>query len=165
MKIILKENVERLGFKDEIIKVKPGYARNYLIPKGLGILATDSAVKILNENLKQRSKKESEEIDNANKLSDLLSKAKINIKAKVAEGGVKLFGSIKKSDIAESLSKEGLSVDAKFIKIGSIKELGTYEAEIRLHREVSVVISFNVVKEQYYFLRKIFLQLANANLF
>ena len=147
MKIILKENVERLGFKDEIIKVKPGYARNYLIPKGLGILATDSAVKILNENLKQRSKKESEEIDNANKLSDLLSKAKINIKAKVAEGGVKLFGSIKKSDIAESLSKEGLSVDAKFIKIGSIKELGTYEAEIRLHREVSVVISFNVVKE------------------
>ena len=147
MKIILKENVERLGFKDEIIKVKPGYARNYLIPKGLGILATDSAVKILNENLKQRSKKESEEIDNANKLSDLLSKAKINIKAKVAEGGVKLFGSIKKSDIAEALSKEGLSVDAKFIKIGSIKELGTYEAEIRLHREVSVVISFNVVKE------------------
>tara|TARA_B100000214_G_C23949722_1_gene619836 strand:+ start:715 stop:1158 length:444 start_codon:yes stop_codon:yes gene_type:complete len=147
MKIILKENIERLGFKDEIIKVKPGYARNYLIPKGLGILATDSAVKILNENLKQRSKKESEEIDNANKLSDLLSKAKINIKAKVAEGGVKLFGSIKKSDIAESLSKEGLSVDAKFIKIGSIKELGTYEAEIRLHREVSVVISFNVVKE------------------
>ena len=147
MKIILKENVERLGFKDEIIKVKPGYARNYLIPKGLGILATDSAVKILNENLKQRSKKESEEIDNANKLSDLLSKAKINIKAKVAEGGVKLFGSIKKSDIAESLSKEGLSVDAKFIKIGSIKEIGTYEAEIRLHREVSVVISFNVVKE------------------
>ena len=147
MKIILKENVERLGFKDEIIKVKPGYARNYLIPKGFGILATDSAVKILNENLKQRSKKESEEIDNANKLSDLLSKAKINIKAKVAEGGVKLFGSIKKSDIAESLSKEGLSVDAKFIKIGSIKELGTYEAEIRLHREVSVVISFNVVKE------------------
>ena len=147
MKIILKENVERLGFKDEIIKVKPGYARNYLIPKGLGILATDSAVKILNENLKQRSKKESEEIDNANKLSDLLSKAKINIKAKVAEGGVKLFGSIKKSDIAESLYKEGLSVDAKFIKIGSIKELGTYEAEIRLHREVSVVISFNVVKE------------------
>ena len=115
MKIILKENVERLGFKDEIIKVKPGYARNYLIPKGLGILATDSAVKILNENLKQRSKKESEEIDNANKLSDLLSKAKINIKAKVAEGGVKLFGSIKKSDIAEALSKEGLSVDAKFI--------------------------------------------------
>ena len=147
MKIILKENVERLGFKDEIIKVKPGYARNYLIPKGLGILATDSAVKILNENLKQRSKKESEEIDNANKLSDLLSKAKINIKAKGAEGGVKLFGSIKKSDIAEALSKEGLSVDAKFIKIGSIKELGTYEAEIRLHREVSVVISFNVVKE------------------
>ena len=147
MKIILKENVERLGFKDEIIKVKPGYARNYLIPKGLGILATESAVKILNENLKQRSKKESEEIDNANKLSDLLSKAKINIKAKVAEGGVKLFGSIKKSDIAESLSKEGLSVDAKFIKIGSIKELGTYEAEIRLHREVGVVISFNVVKE------------------
>ena len=147
MKVILTTTIKKLGKMGEKVSVKPGYARNYLIPKGLGILATDSAVKILNENLKQRSKKESEEIDNANKLSDLLSKAKINIKAKVAEGGVKLFGSIKKSDIAESLSKEGLSVDAKFIKIGSIKELGTYEAEIRLHREVSVVISFNVVKE------------------
>ena len=145
MEIILKENIEKLGFKNEIVSVKNGYGRNFLIPKGLGVLATESAVKVLNENLKQQSKKEQEEIDAATKTAAALPTLTINLIAKVAEGGTKLFGSIKTSQFTDALAALGHSIDASFVKLPKVKELGTFEAEVRLHRTISTNVSFNVI--------------------
>ena len=147
MDIILKENIEKLGFKNEIVSVKNGYGRNFLIPKGLGILATESAVKVLNENLKQQSQKEEEEIAAATKTAAALPTLTINLIAKVAEGGTKLFGSIKTSQFTDVLAALGYTIDASFVKLPKVKDLGTFDAEIRLHRTVSVNVSFNVVGE------------------
>ena len=147
MDIILKENIEKLGFKNEIVSVKNGYGRNFLIPKGLGVLATESAVKILNENLKQRSKKEEEEIAEATKTAQALPTLTISLKAKVAEGGTKLFGSIKISQFTDALAALGYTIDASFVKLPKVKELGAFEAEIRLHRTISVSVPFNVIAE------------------
>ena len=145
MEIILKENVENLGFKNEIVTVKNGYGRNFLIPKGLGVLATESAVKVLNENLRQQAKKEETEINAANKIAEALPKLDIVIKAQVAEGGTKLFGSIKVSQFTEAVEALGHKVDSKFVKLPKVKELGTYDAEVRLHRSVSITIPFKVI--------------------
>ncbi len=147
MDVILKEDVEKLGFKNEIVSVKNGFGRNYLIPKGLAILATTSSVKVLEEKLRQQKNKEVSEIESANKLKEQIEKAEIIIKAKVAEGGTKLFGSIKTSQFVEALSKIGIEIDSKFVKLSSIKEIGDYEAEIRLHRKVSLSAPFKVVAE------------------
>ena len=145
MDIILKENIEKVGFKNEIVSVKNGYGRNFLIPKGLGILATESAVKILNENLKQQSQKEEEEIAVATKTAAALPTLTINLIAKVAEGGTKLFGSIKTSQFTDALAALGHTIDASFVKLPKVKDLGTFDAEIRLHRTISVNVSFNVI--------------------
>ena len=145
MDIILKENVEKLGFKNEIVSVKNGYGRNFLIPKGLGILATESAVKVLNENLKQQSQKEEEEIAVATKTAAALPTLTINLIAKVAEGGTKLFGSIKTSQFTDALAALGHTIDASFVKLPKVKDLGTFDAEVRLHRTISVNVSFNVI--------------------
>tara|TARA_B100001540_G_C15646787_1_gene569208 strand:+ start:399 stop:842 length:444 start_codon:yes stop_codon:yes gene_type:complete len=145
MEIILKHNVENLGFKNEIVTVKNGYGRNFLIPKGLGVLATESAVKVLNENLRQQAKKEETEINAANKIAEALPKLDIVIKAQVAEGGTKLFGSIKVSQFTEAVDALGHKVDSKFVKLPKVKELGTYDAEVRLHRSVSITIPFKVI--------------------
>ena len=145
MEIILKHNVENLGFKNEIVTVKNGYGRNFLIPKGLGVLATESAVKVLNENLRQQAKKEETEINAANKIAEALPKLDIVIKAQVAEGGTKLFGSIKVSQFTEAVEALGHKVDSKFVKIPKVKELGTYDAEVRLHRSISITIPFKVI--------------------
>ena len=145
MDIILKENIEKLGFKNEIVSVKNGYGRNFLIPKGLGILATESAIKVLNENLKQQSQKEEEEIATATKTAAALPTLTINLIAKVAEGGTKLFGSIKTSQFTDALAALGHTIDASFVKLPKVKDLGTFDAEIRLHRTVSVNVSFNVI--------------------
>ena len=145
MDIILKENVEKLGFKNEIVSVKNGYGRNFLIPKGLGILATESAVKVLNENLKQQAKKEETEITNATKIAEALPKLEIILKGKVADGGTKLFGSIKTSQFTDALQALGHTIDASFVKLPKVKDLGTFDAEVRLHRTISVNVSFNVI--------------------
>jgi len=145
MDIILKENIEKLGFKNEIVSVKNGYGRNFLIPKGLGILATESQVKVLNENLKQQSQKEEEEIAVATKTAAALPTLTINLIAKVAEGGTKLFGSIKTSQFTDALAALGHSIDASFVKLPKVKDLGTFDAEVRLHRTISVNVSFNVI--------------------
>ena len=147
MDIILLENVEKLGFKNEIVKVKAGYGRNFLIPKGLGILATESTVKVLNENLKQQAKKEETEITKANKIAEELPKLEIILKGKVAEGGTKLFGSIKTSQFTDALQVLGYTIDASFVKLPKVKELGKYEAEVRLHRMVSVNVAYSVIAE------------------
>ena len=145
MEIILKKDIEKLGFSNEIVTVKNGYGRNFLIPKGLGILATESAVKVLNENLKQQSQKEEEEIAVATKTAAALPTLTINLIAKVAEGGTKLFGSIKTSQFTDALAALGHTIDASFVKLPKVKDLGTFDAEIRLHRTISVNVSFNVI--------------------
>jgi large subunit ribosomal protein L9 len=147
MDIILQENVEKLGFKNEIVSVKNGYGRNFLIPKGLGILATESAIKVLNENLKQQAKKDEAEITEANKIAEALPKLEIILKGKVADGGTKLFGSIKTSQFTDALKALGHTVDTSFVKLPKVKELGKYEAEVRLHRMVSVNVSYSVIAE------------------
>ena len=147
MNIILKQDVEKLGFKNEIVSVKNGYGRNYLIPKGYGILATETAVKVLNENLKQQAKKEETEITKANKIAEELPKLEIILKGKVAEGGTKLFGSIKTSQFTDALQVLGYTIDASFVKLPKVKELGTFDAEVRLHRTVSVSVPFKVIAE------------------
>ena len=147
MNIILKQDVEKLGFKNEIVSVKNGYGRNYLIPKGYGILATETAVKVLNENLKQQAKKEETEIAKANKIAEALSNLEITLKGKVAEGGTKLFGSIKTSQFTDALQVLGYTIDASFVKLPKVKELGTFDAEVRLHRTVSVSVPFKVIAE------------------
>ena len=147
MELILKNDVPNLGFKDDLVSVKNGYGRNYLIPQGLAILATPSSKKVLAENIKQREFKEKKVVDEANKLVKKLSKLKLKIGAKSGTGG-KLFGSISNSDLNSELSNLGYDFDKKIIKImgGSVKRLGTYVATLRLHRNVIHELSFEVIK-------------------
>ena len=147
MDIILLENVEKLGFKNEVVKVKAGFGRNFLIPSGKAILATESAVKVLAENLKQQEQKDSKLITQLNKTAEALPNLDVKIKAKVAEGGTKLFGSITSSQFTDALSALGHDVDKRFVKLTTIKEIGNYEAEVRLHRSVKVSVPFSVVSE------------------
>ncbi len=147
MELILKNDVPNLGFKDDLVSVKNGYGRNYLIPQGLAILATPSSKKVLAENIKQREFKEKKAVDEANKLVKKLSKLELKIGAKSGTGG-KLFGSISSSDLNSELSNLGFDFDKKIIKImgGSVKRLGTYVATLRLHRNVIHELSFEVIK-------------------
>ena len=147
MDIILLENVEKLGFKNEVVKVKAGFGRNFLIPSGKAVLATESAVKVLAENLKQQEQKDSKLITQLNKTAEALPNLEVKIKAKVAEGGTKLFGSITSSQFTDALSALGHDVDKRFVKLTTIKEIGNYEAEVRLHRSVKVSVPFSVVSE------------------
>ena len=148
MELILKTDVENLGFKDDIVTVKNGYGRNFLIPTGKAILATTSAKKVLAENLKQRAFKEAKLIEDANKQAETIKGCEIKIPSKVGSGD-KLFGSVNNIDLAAALEQAGTTLDKKFIKVigGSVKRLGKYEAQIRLHREVVVDITFDVVAE------------------
>ena len=149
MELILKSDVPNLGFKDDVVIVKNGYGRNYLIPQGFAILATSSAKKVLAENIKQREFKEKKEIDEANKIAKKLAKLEIKISAKSGTGG-KLFGSISNSDLSAELSNLGFDFDKKIIKIqgGTVKRLGTYIASLRLHRNVIQELSFEVIKAE-----------------
>tara|TARA_B100000575_G_scaffold190683_1_gene153789 strand:- start:858 stop:1307 length:450 start_codon:yes stop_codon:yes gene_type:complete len=148
MKVILKENIEKLGFKDEIVDVKNGFARNFLIPKNKAIIATENAIKVLNENLRQQESRLNVEIENANKTVEELSKLSIVIKSKLQEDGKKLFGSITSKQLVDEIGKQGIEIDRKFVKLSSIKEIGSYTAEIRLHRKVNCSIEFKVVSEK-----------------
>lgn len=148
MEVILKNDVENLGFADDIITVKNGYARNFLIPQGHAVLATPSAKKMLAETLKQRAYKEQKLVDDAKKLASKLSSFEIKLAAKVGEGD-KLFGSISNANLAEALENEGITLDKKYITVpgGLIKRTGQYEASIRFHREVVATLPFSVVAE------------------
>ena len=149
MELILKQDVENLGFKDDIVTVKNGYGRNYLIPQGQAILATPSAKKVLAENLRQRAFKEQKMIDDAKTTAEALSALEIKIASKVGSGD-KLFGSVNNIDLADALNKAGHELDKKFIKVigGNVKRLGKYSASIRLHREVTVDLPFEVIPEK-----------------
>jgi len=148
MELILREDVQNLGFKDDIVNVKNGYGRNYLIPNGLAAMATSSAKKVLAENLKQRAHKEKKVVAEASKLAEALKQLEIKLTAKTA-GGDKLFGSISNIDVAAAFEKAGQAIEKKFITVagGTIKRTGAYTAEVRLHREVIVEIAFEVIAE------------------
>lgn len=149
MEIILKEDIANLGFKNELLKVKPGYARNFLIPQGKAIAATASNRKVWEENVRQRSHKEEKLRADAEQLATTLKSEKISVGAKVGESGTKIFGSVNNIQLADSILAKGHQVDKKNIKIlgSQIKEVGAYQAEIRLHKDVSVTIDFEVVAE------------------
>ena len=152
MELILKQDVDNLGFKDDIVTVKSGYGRNYLIPQGQAIMATSSAKKVLEETLRQRAYKEKTIIAEAEKSAEAIKELDIVITAKAGTGataGDKLFGSITKIDLANALKEKGQEIDKKFISItgGNIKRLGQYDAVIRLHRTVEVDLTFEVVAE------------------
>ncbi len=148
MEIILTQDVDNLGGKDEIVNVKDGYARNFLIPNKKAIAATESAKKILAENIKQRAHKEAKLKEEAEKIADQIVNKKISIGAKTSSSG-KIFGSVNTIQLAEAINKKGFEIDRKQITIpeDSIKEVGTHKAIIKLHKEVKVEIEFEVVAE------------------
>ncbi|MDN3707540.1 50S ribosomal protein L9 [Myroides ceti] len=143
MELILKQDVQKLGFKDDVVTVKPGYGRNFLIPQGIAVLATPSAKKVLAENLRQRAHKEAKLIADANVTAEALKA--LDIKIAVKAGGEKLFGSVTNADIAAALEANGQAIDKKFITSGTIKRVGKYTANVRLHREVYVELPYEVV--------------------
>lgn len=145
MEIILKKDVQNLGFKDDVVTVKNGYGRNYLIPQGFAVLATPSAKKVLAENLRQKAHKEAKLVADAKSLAEAIKALEIKITAKA--GGDKLFGSVSSADIAAALENNGHSIEKKFITSGLIKRVGKYTASVRLHREVIVDLPYEVVGE------------------
>ena len=146
MELILKKDVQNLGFKDDVVTVKNGYGRNFLIPQGFAHLATASAKKVLAENLKQRAHKEAKVVSDAQALAEALKAIEIKIYAKA--GGEKLFGSITNIDIAAALAKGGQEIDRKFITSGIVKRTGKYAATVRLHRDVIVELAYEIVAEK-----------------
>lgn len=148
MEIILKKDVENLGFADDIVTVKNGYGRNYLIPQGLAVLATSSAKKVLAENLKQRAFKEEKLIKDATEVANAIKELEIKITAKTADG-TKLFGSVNNANVAEALAAAGHEIDKKYINVvgGNIKRLGKYDTSVRLHRTVVVDLPIEIIAE------------------
>ncbi|AOW10697.1 50S ribosomal protein L9 [Flavobacterium gilvum] len=146
MELILKQDVQNLGFKDDVVSVKPGYGRNFLIPQGFAVLATSSAKKVLAENLKQRAHKEAKVVADAKALAEALKAIEIKLSAKA--GGEKLFGSITNIDIAQALASAGHEIDRKFITSGIVKRTGKYTANVRLHRDVVVELAYEIVAEK-----------------
>lgn len=148
MEIILLQDIQNLGYKDDIITVKDGYARNYLIPKHMAINATASAKKIHSENLKQRAHKEEKVKQEAEALAGKLKEVNLVIGAKASTKG-KIFGSVNTIQIAEALNAKGFDIDRKLISIKEelIKEIGKYTAKLRLHKEVQIEVPFEIVSE------------------
>ena len=146
MKVILKEDITNLGYKDDVVEVKSGYGRNYLIPQGKAVIATDSALKILAENQRQRAHKLAKIKADAEAIAAALEGVKLTIGAKTSSTGT-IFGSVNAIQIAEALEKLGHNVDRKLISLDAVKEVGNYTAVIRLHRDVAVEVPFEVVAE------------------
>jgi large subunit ribosomal protein L9 len=144
MEIILIQDVANLGYKNDIVKVKDGYARNYLIPNKMAIIANDSNRKQLAENLKQQAKKMAQMLADAQALAEKLAALTITVAVKANEDG-KIFGTVTTAQIAEAIEAQGLNVDKKIITVDAVKVLGEHVAYARLHREVKAEIKLNVV--------------------
>lgn len=143
MEVILIKDMENLGYANDIVNVKPGYANNYLIPQGFAKAATASAKKILAENLKQRAHKDAKILADAQALAETIQNLPLALTAKAEEG--KLFGTITAADLAEALAEKGITVDRKAIAVEAVKTVGEYTATVKLHREVKAEIKFSVV--------------------
>ena len=147
MKIILKEDISNLGYKDDVVEVKDGYGRNYLIPTGKAVIANAAALKVLAENQRQRAHKIAQLKAEAEEMAAKLKDVKLTLSAKTSETGT-IFGSVGAAQIAEALVAQGLTVDRKIIEIKqSVKEVGNYVANVKLHKEVLVEVPFEVVSE------------------
>jgi len=147
MQVILKEDIPSLGYKDDIITVKDGYGRNFLIPQRKAVIASESAKKILAENLKQRAHKIAKIKEDAQALAEKMKDVTLTIGAKTSSTGT-IFGSVTNIQIADALEKLGYNIDRKIIVIKeAVKEVGSYKAIVKLHKEVSVEIPFEVVSE------------------
>ena len=148
MDVILKQDVERLGAKNDIVTVKTGYARNYLIPQGFAIAATDSARKVVAETIRQQSHKARKALEDAQALAEKMNGLTVKIGAKAGESG-KIFGSVNNIQVAEALAGAGHVVERKNIDLGSdaIRDLGSYTAKVKLHKEVYAEVTFEVVVE------------------
>lgn len=148
MEVILKKNVDNLGYVNEIVTVKPGYGRNFLIPQGYAVLATASAKKAHEEIMKQKAHKESKVLAEAEELGKKLEATSVKIITKVGEKG-KIFGSVNTVQLSEALKAEGIEIDRKSLKIKDepIREIGSYEATANLHKDVQASFTFEVVGE------------------
>lgn len=148
MEVILKKNVDNLGYTNEIVDVKPGYGRNFLIPQGYAVLATASAKKAHAEIMKQKAHKESKILAEAQELGTKLEAVSVTIKTKAGEKG-KIFGSVNTIQLSDALKAEGLDIDRKSLKIKDepIREVGSYEAIANLHKDVKATVKFEVVGE------------------
>lgn len=147
MEVILKEDILNLGYKDDLVNVKKGYARNFLIPQGKAIIASESAKKVLAENQKQRAHKIAQIKTDAEAIAAKMEGTTLTIGAKTSSTGT-IFGSVSNIQIAEALHEKGFEIDRKIIIIkDQVKEVGTYSAVVKLHKEVSVEIPFEVVAE------------------
>lgn len=148
MQVILKEDILNLGYKDDIVTVKDGYGRNYLIPQGKAVIASESAKKELAENLKQRAHKLAKIKQDAQDLAAKLEGVSLTIATKASATG-KIYGSVTNIQVAETLAKLGHEIDRKIIVVkDAVKEIGSYKAVVKLHKEVSVEIPFEVVAEE-----------------
>ncbi|HKK81037.1 MAG TPA: 50S ribosomal protein L9 [Prolixibacteraceae bacterium] len=148
MEIILKKEVQNLGSKDDLVTVKKGYARNFLIPQGYAVIATASAKKMQAENMRQRAHKEAKLKAEAEKIAEQLKDIKVVIGAKTSSAG-KIFGSVNNIQLAEKIAEQGIEIERKNITLSKdgVKEVGTHTAKIKLHREVVVDFEFEVVSE------------------
>jgi large subunit ribosomal protein L9 len=149
MELILKRDVENVGYKDDIVSVKNGYGRNFLIPQGAAVMATVSAKKELAETLKQRAFKEGKVVADANKIADAVKAMEIKIEAKTGDGS-KLFGSVSNIDLAAAIEAAGQTVEKNKINVvgGTVKRIGKYVAKVRLHREVVFDLPFEIIAEK-----------------
>ena len=147
MEIILKEDIIGLGYKNDIVDVKSGYGRNYLIPTGKAVIASDSAKKMLAEDLKQRAHKLEKIKKDAEAVAETLKGVSLTIATKVSATG-SIYGSVNSLQIADELKKLGFDIDRKIIVVKDVKEVGSYHATVKLHKEVSVEIPFEVVAEE-----------------
>lgn len=146
MEVILKKDVENLGYANDIVSVKPGYANNYLLPRGLATVATESAKKVLAENIKQRAHKDAKILADAEQLASRIEALDIVIAAKAEEG--RIFGSVTSADLAQSMAEKGVEVDRKNISVDPVKQVGQYEASVKLHKNVKATLRFSVVASQ-----------------
>jgi|SRR5574344_93761 large subunit ribosomal protein L9 len=146
MEIILKEDVINLGYKNDIVKVKDGYGRNYLIPQGLAVIATESAKKVVAENERQRAHKLAKIKGDAETIAAKLAGVSLTITAKVSESGT-VFGGVGNAQVAEALAAKGFDIDRKTILVDTVKAVGSYVAVVKLHKDVKAEIPFEVVAE------------------
>lgn len=147
MKVILKQNLPSLGYKDDVVEVKSGYGRNYLIPQGLAVIASDAALKVLKEDQKQRAHKVAAILAAAEQTAAALAEVKLIIPMKAAANG-SIYGSVNAARIAEELAKLGHDIDKKIIEMEPVRVLGEHVAAVRLHRDVNAEVAFEIVAEE-----------------
>lgn len=147
MKIILKEDISNLGFKNDVVEVKPGYGRNFLIPQGKAVIANETSLKVLAENMRQQERKLAKEKADAQALADKLEGAKANLLVKTSNTGT-IYGSVTAAMVADNLEAQGFEVNRKMLQLqGGIKEIGEYVAKVRLHRDITVEVPVIVESE------------------